>query len=459
MTFLYSTQAFYNFGFYGIRSIFVIYAIRQLSLAEGQAILLFATFMSLCYATGLIGGAIADGIIGIRKSVLLGVLLSFSGLLWLAFPNQESWFIGLALMSLGSGFFKTNILTAVGLFFERPKDTQKDKAYSLFYVATNIGSFLTPIISGFICVKYGWNYGILFIALTLLLATLIFYKKVHFEDLKEQSIKVNSSSIILLTLCFLVMIFLFYILFKFRESVHGLMAVISIGSVIYLGGILSKCNIHERKDVYRIIVCIVLFSFFASLYEQAGSSLMLFFEKAVDRNLLGIEIPSAAFLSLNPLFVLILTPIFLYLSKKYFEKEKPLDEFMKIGMGFLFASCGFLIFALSTYQNIFPISPWWVVIAFLIKTTGEILFVPAVLSTISKYAPSHFRSSMMSFWLMALAYSHYIGGIIAQFSLSSPNDVSQSGYDQYFPFFSSLSFMALSVAILILGYQKIRKLR
>lgn len=459
MNFIYLTQALWNFGFYGIKSIFVIYSIRQLSLSESNAIALFATFMSLCYATSLIGGTIADRFVGVKNSVTLGILLSFSGLVCFFYSSQESWFVGLALMSLGSGFVKPNLQTSIGLLFENSKDPLKDRAYSLYYAAMNAGSFLTPIVSGFLCVKYGWNYGILFIALGFLVATFYFNRNVHFVDKKEQDITVSPFAIVLLTLFCLLIISLFYVLYKYKESMHGLMGLISIASILYLARIFSQCSTQERKDVFHILICILLFAFFCSLYEQAGSSLMLFFEKTVDRNFMGIVIPSSAFLSLDPLFVLILVPTFLYFSKTYFEKMKPLDEFFKIGLGFMCASGGFLILALSTYQNIFPISPWWVVTAILIKTMGEILFVPTVLSTISKYAPIRFRSVMMSFWLMSIAYGHYIAGMIAQFSLRSSADISVGMFDQYFPFFTTLCLLALGVGVLLLCYQGMKKLR
>lgn len=235
---------------------------------------------------------------------------------------------------------------------------------------------------------------------------LLFNRNVHFVDKKEQDITVSPFAIALLTLFCLLIISLFYVLYKYRESMHGLMGLISIASILYLARIFSQCSTQERKDVFHILICILLFAFFCSLYEQAGSSLMLFWKNCRSKFYGNRNSLFCFFFLLDPLFVLILVPTFLYFSKTYFEKMKPLEEFFKIGLGFICASGGFLILALSTYQNVFPISPWWVVTAILLKQWARSSLFQLVLSTISKYAPIRFRSVMMSFWLMSIAYGH-----------------------------------------------------
>jgi POT family proton-dependent oligopeptide transporter len=459
MTYLYITQALCNFGFYGIKSIFVLYAIQQLNLDKPQAIALFATFMTLCYATSLIGGTIADRVLGIKNTVLMGGLLTFTGLLSFTFSSPEFCYLGLAFMSLGSGFFKPNLSTSVGLFFENPKDPQKDRAYSHFYMAMNVGSLLAPLVCGLVSMQYGWNYGILLIAGGFLGATYLFNQKVHFGDQESSRVNLTFLKSLLLGIPLGVTIVLFYGLFKYRDSFHGLMGIIAVSSVIYLGRIYYQCNALERKDVRHIMGSILLFAFFCSLFEQSGSSLLLFFDTGVDRTVFGRLIPSSAFLSLSPLFVLILSPILLFLFKTYFEKTKPLDGFFKIGLGFVFVGVSFLLLSYSSYQEISLVSPIWVVLAVSIQTIGELLVVPIVLSNISKYSPPRFRSVMMSYWLMAIAYGHYFAGFIAQFSVGTPLESSANALERYGSFFFSLGLMPLCVAVLLLGYQGMRRLR
>ncbi|MGC8483668.1 MAG: MFS transporter, partial [Thermodesulfobium sp.] len=152
---LFFTQAFFNFSFYGLKSLFLLYVIAQFSLSEQEAIHLFATLMVLSYASSLVGGWIADNSLGAKNTIILGGILQAVGIFVLMFPYQELCFLALALICLGSGFFKPNLSTAVGMLFENPRDPQKDKAYSTFYVAMNLGSFAAPLLCGLISKTYG----------------------------------------------------------------------------------------------------------------------------------------------------------------------------------------------------------------------------------------------------------------------------------------------------------------
>ena len=459
MNYLFLTQTLCNFSFYGIKSIFVLYAIQQLSLDNSQAITLFATFMTLAYATSLIGGTIADKLLGVKNTILVGGFLSFSGMLCFALPSQEMCFLGLALISLGSGFFKPNLSAAVVLFCKDSKDPSKDNAYSLFYMAMNLGSLLAPLASGFVSKRYGWSYGILLVAMALLCATYIFYKKVKFIGHIESGLPLSRTNVLLIIFFVISLITLFYHMFIYRDSFHGMMGIIAIGSVVYLGTIFYQCTPLERTDVSHIIISILLFTFFCALFEQAGSSLMLFFEHGVNRDVLGTTIPSSAFLSFSPLFVLVVSPILIFMFKSHFEKTKPMEDFLKIGIGFIFVSLSFLILAYSSFQRTSLVSVGWVVGAILIQTVGELLVVPIILSTISKFAPLRFRSVMMSFWLMAIAYGHYFAGFIAQFSIGKPLETSANAMERYGAFFLWLGLMPLAVAVFLLSYQGMKRWR
>jgi|GEM_PF-892279 len=449
---IYITQALFNGCFYGMKAIFVFYAINQFSLNEPQAINLFATFMILCYGTSLIGGYIADQGLGVKNTIIIGGTLSTFGLLVILFPFEDLCCLGLALISLGSGFLKPNMSAAVGLFFENPQDPRKDRAYSFFYMAMNLGGLVAPILCGFVGQTYGWHYGIFLVAMVFIGSTYFFHKKVQFHPVYREELTMSGTKLLG---SILVLLALLYLLFKFQTYLHGLMGIITCGSLVCLGKIYYQCNLPERKDILTIIGYILLFTLACTLGEQAATSLVLFFEKAVNRQIMGMTIPSSSFLSLGPLFVLLCSPILLILSSKYLEKTKPINGFVKAGYGFLCVTVGFWTLALSTsYSNASLISPLWIVGALLIQTTGELWIAPISFSKISQYAPLRFKSILMSFWSMSIAYGHYFAGFIAQFSISSsvaPNlEASLEGYQS---FFVNLSLLPLCVSLLLLFYQ------
>jgi POT family proton-dependent oligopeptide transporter len=233
------------------------------------------------------------------------------------------------------------------------------------------------------------------------------------------------------------------------------MGIITGGSIIYLGRILYQCNSQERKDVSRVILYALSFALFCALFEQAGTSMMLFYEKAIDRNVMGMLIPPSAFLSLDPLLILALGPVFLFLSGRYLERKKPVEGFIKIGCGFLGAALCFGILALSAcLSHGSLISPLWIVGAGLIQVMAELWVAPVSYAKISQYAPPRYQSVLMSFWLMAIAYGHYFAGFIAQFSLGEAIPLSSANsFERYQTFFSHLSLLALSIGLLLLLWQ------
>lgn len=448
------TQTFYNFSFYGLKSIFLLYIITRYSITESEAIILFATFMSLSYVTSLIGGWVADNKLGPKKTIILGGLFQAFGIFLLMFSSAEVVFLALSFISLGSGFFKPNLSTSIGMLFEDPRDPQKDKAYSTFYTVMNFGSFIGPLLCGFVSETYGGYYNsLLLIIVTLIGGIFLFSQRIDLKQEKEKNAPRSAlpSHSGFLGLCFIALIGVLYLLFKYHQSFSHLMGIIAVGSLLYLGKIFYGSNSQEKRDILSVVLYTLLFTLFCALFEQAGSSLMLFFEKAVDRNLFGIEIPTATVLSLGPVFVLICSPLLILLSAKVLEKNKSMDGLVKIAIGFIVTGLSFVILALGCYISDALLSPLWIIGSLFIQTFGELLIVPIGYSNISKLAPPRFRSVMMSFWLMAIAYGHYIGGFIAQLSVSNSSKV-ETSLDHYQSFFWNLALMPCLLGILVLFF-------
>lgn len=452
---VYLTQSLFNFSFYGIRSIFVLYAIQRFSLATGEAISLFATFMALCYGTSLIGGYMADRGLGVKNTVVAGGIFSALGLLLVLFPSLDVRFLGLALASLGSGFFKPSLPTAAALLFEDPKDPEKDRVFSFLYIAMNVGGLVASLACGFVGQNYGWHYGIILVASIFALSTCFSYKTMRFHPAYRENLTWTKCKTGAIHLCLIASL---WILFKYQASIHGLMGVIVCASMACFGKIFYACQRQERRDVLTIALYILLSALYGALYEQAGTSLMLFCEKAVDRHVLETVIPSSAFLSLDPLFVLLFGPVLLFLSGKYLENRKSMEGFLKIGCGFLSIGLAFGILALGASQggaNL--VSPWWVVAAMFVQTLGEIWIVPIIFSKISQHAPARFRGILMGFWSMSIAYGHYLAGFMAKSSLGDATSFCcDDVFGKYQMFFGNLSLLALGVGLSLLLAQGIK---
>lgn len=438
-------QAFFNFGFFGFKSLIVLYTIDHYAFKEQDAIDIFATLMALSYATSLIGGYLADKLIGPRDSILLGGALSSIGVAILTVNTNA--FLAFALLSLGSGCYKPNFSAVLSLLFKDPQDPNKDSAFTVLYVAMNLGSFIGPIICSYASYAYGWVTGFTSVVISYFIGTsLIFYRTKHLKDFIKIPLKeVLQGAALLIT-----SIVALYFLFKYRNYFDKLMGVTIFISFICFSIIFYKSNFEERKGLVTAIPYILLFTIFCALFEQAGSSILLFFDKMVDRQLQGLVIPSSTLLSIDPILVLILGLFVPQLSKTYLERNKALDGLTKFGIGFFFISASFGVLALGASQSLPPISLGWILLAIFLQTIGELFIVPVGFASISKLAPKRYLSLMMSLWLMAISYGHYLAGIVAKSSLNSVKTPVNGDLSNYTQFFFYLSIIPLGIAITLL---------
>ncbi|MBL9029458.1 MAG: peptide MFS transporter [Caedimonas sp.] len=467
---LFLTQAFFNFSFYGIKSLFLLYVMAQFSLSQKDAIGFFALFMAVAYANCIVGGMIADKSLGVKNTTIIGGFLHVTGAACLLVGSEAWFFLGLSLVSLGSGLFKPNLSTTVGLLFDNPQDPRKDKIFSTLYIAMNLGGFAAPLVCGLIAKNWGWKQAFLLIALMFLIAICLFYRRINANPALKHRKELSSfegnilSNPVLMTIFLVAIVYLQYLLFEHRSSFNHLMGIVALVSLAYLGKIVCQCNRQERRDVFSIIVYIICFALFCSLFEQAGSSLMLFYEHAVNRHIMNFVIPASSFMSLGPVFVLILSPLIVLFWEKILERNKRMNGLTKIGIGFLWVSASFWILALSTCGNKTLVSPFWIAGAIFLQTIGELWIVPIGFSNVSKFSPPRFRSLMMSFWLMAIAYGHYFAGFIAYLSLSeTPSSMMSSlsasseltspvDLAHYGAFFFNLSLLPFALAVGLLLY-------
>jgi POT family proton-dependent oligopeptide transporter len=445
---IFLTQALFNFGFFGFKSLVILYAIDFYALKESEAINIFATLMTLSYATSLVGGFLADKLIGPQNTLLIGGVLSSLGVGLLIFPLNTNVFFALTLLSLGSGCFKPNLSTLLSLLFKDPQDSHKDSAFTILYVAMNLGNFLGPIFCSLASHYYGWISGFAAIVVSFMTGTYLLFRQMrHLKDLVRTTTFIQSLQAVSILVASGGAL---YFLFTYRNYFDGLMGIIMVISLICFGTIFYKSTHQEREGLIKTIPYIFLFAFFCALFEQAGSSIMIFFERVVDRQMLGFILPSSSLLSFDPIFVLVLGLLIPLLSKNYLKKSYKIDGLTKFGIGFLFIGFSFGVLALGSTLSQIPITITWILVAILFQTFGELFIIPVGFASISKFAPRRYLSLMMSLWLMAISYGHYLAGILAQFSLNPTKDGPKENLDIYHQFFFHLSLVSLGLAFVLI---------
>lgn len=452
---IFASQSAFNFIFYGIKSVFLFFVVDHFQLPENIAISILATFLAASYATSIMGGWIADVLVGIRSTILLGGILQTVGVYLLLTQEIEIFYMSLALLSLGTGLLKPALSAAVGASFSDPKDHRKDGAYSTFYIAMNFGSLVGPAVLGILGQELESHMASIFLCMVVSsLAVFYIFKSMvagHPLDIPLRSSFTNQYVVWAVVGSILLFSFvLTYLFIRFHESIGGILGLIAVGTLLYFARTLYRANPAERKSIALIIPYILLFTFFCALFEQEGNSILLFFEKAVDRHIFGIEIPSPLLLSLGPIFVLLCGPFTsIVLEKISFQTAKG-DGMLKLGIGFVLVSLSFILLSISCMGSGLT-SPLWIICAILVQTLGELFIVPVGYSNVSKLSPQRFKTVMMSFWLMAIAYGNYFAGFIAQFSLAGEPPIGSSS-SSYFVFFINLAIPALIVGAGLIGY-------
>lgn len=438
------TEMWERFSYYGMRALLIFYLTQHFLFSDESAAGIYGAYISLVYITPVIGGIVADRYLGPAKAVVLGAILLVAGHTGMAIEGAQAvevvvngavqverdpfflqiFYFSLALIIMGVGFLKANISTLVGSMYER-RDPRRDGAFTLFYMGINLGSFLGAIICGFLLEYLGFSWGFGAAGVGMLFGLLVFLRGQHHfgeaarpkvPELLKQPILPGINRELFIYLLTFIGVLVFWQLMQYRTLVGGILGaslVIMVGVVVVYA--FARCEPHDRN---RMLVCLFLMSYqiiFWSLFEQTGSSLNLMTDRNVDRMILGFEIPAAAFQSVNAFFIITLAPLFnmmwLGLARRGWEPSTPLKfalSLIQLGLGFLF-----LVYGASIATDATQVALIWLILLYLLHTTGELCISPVGLSMTTKLSVPQVVGMMMGCWFLASAAGNYVSGTIA----------------------------------------------
>ena len=433
------TEVWERFSYYGIRPLLVLFmaaAIFEggLGIPRESASAIVGIFGGCVYLATLPGGWLADNYFGQKKAVLYGAVIMAFGHLFIALSifTQIAFFLGLSLIVIGSGLFKTCASVMVGMLY-RDSDSRRDSGFTIFYMGINIGAFIAPLLCGLAQKEVGWHLGFGVGGIGMLISLVIFYFKTlkDFDEFDkkvgfEHSIEAQKRHKLALPLIYgFVIIFLaiFGLVASGLLTINpvslskNMILIIAIASGIYFCYLYFLCalNSAEKKNLILLAILYLAAAFFWSAFEQQPTSFNLFALDFTDRVFFGYEIPAAWAQSLNPLFIITFAPLmsalWIYLARKGLE----LSSITKFTLGIIGAGVGFgiMIFAskavLASGQSV---SMWWIVASMWFLTMGELCLSPVGLSIMTKLALSVIRSQIMALWFISSALGNVIAGLI-----------------------------------------------
>ncbi len=398
LSFLFATEMWERFSYYGMRALLVLYMVKYLLLpAQAGSVLGLASFRSalefvfgpldlqplasqiygvytgLVYLTPIFGGLLADRVLGQHRTVILGAALMALGHFLMAF--EHLFLFALGVLILGNGCFKPNISTQVGALYA-PGDRRRDRAFSIFYVGINLGAFLAPLVCGTLGETFGWHYG--FAAAGVGMTTgLIIY----------------------------------------------LFATPTLPSDAFAKRAMPQGPLG--REAWRSIMALMLLflpsSLFWATYEQQGNTITLWADQFTDRHFLGGEIPVTWFQAFNPFMIFAFTPLIVALWRRQGAREPSTVAKMAIGC-FLNAASWLIMLAAACATDGGKGSWLWLFAFFVVITVGELYISPTSLSLVTKVAPASFLSMMMGVWLGTYFVGGFLAGYIGTFWSSMTKD-------------------------------------
>ncbi|MDR1713270.1 MAG: oligopeptide:H+ symporter [Coriobacteriales bacterium] len=460
---LFSTEFCERFSYYGMRAILVYYlydatANGGLGLAETDAMIIMSLFGSLVYLTSIIGGWLADRLLGPYRSILYGGATIAAGHMVLGLPlGMGGTVVALGLIVLGTGLLKPNVSVMVGELYARD-DPRRAAGFSLLYMSINIGGFISPLIVGGVSRASGYHVAFLipavfmalglFVYIALSKRTLAGIGREVIEPLsmaeKQRWAWITVAGVVLLAAVL------------GGAQLLGVLSVQRLGDAIPVlcGGIAvvlfivifrdRQLTSDERSRMLAYIPLFLAATCFFAMSEQQSSTLAMVADKFVDKNLGGFEIPAAWYASINPLVIIFVSPIFAALWTRLGNRQPSL--MVKVAVGLAIASGGFVILALGFFAaGPNPdISPLLLLAAYVFITLGELLLSPTGLAATTQLAPRVHLSKMMGLWFIATAMGQAVNAIAVQrFDASAPAG-----------FYLAYALVALAVAALILIFRR-----
>jgi len=456
--YLFFTEMWERFCFYGNRGMLVIFMTDILLIKEDVANLKYGAIQAFVYAFTFIGGLFADKILGFQRSLLWGGILMVLGSVVMGLDAQHFFFYGICLIIVGTGFFKPNISTMVGELY-RNGDPRRDAGFSLFYAGINIGALLGGGLCVFVGKTYSWNFAFLLSGVFMAIGLLNFLWTRKFlgpigatpsSDKPSKDVR-NRWMVYAVSIAVLPIIF---IMIRKTEYTDLFMYTIGPITLLYLAYEMGKLNKAQIKNMFAALIFILLSIIFWSFFEQSGGSLSLFARDLVSSNMLGLTIdPNVVNNSANSFFVIcfsaLIGMLWVWLNKKKLEP----NYFSKFGMAFLFLSLSFYMFySLRFIQDENGlVSLGILTLAYLVISIGELFLSPIGLSLMTKLSPKHMWGIMMGTWFLASAYGQYVAGILgAGMSSTKEHAPLSERLNGYTNGYLQLSIYALITGVIII---------
>ncbi|MEO1280785.1 MAG: peptide MFS transporter [Pseudomonadota bacterium] len=458
---LFFVELWERFSYYGMRALLILFMVAPvanggLDFKVSDAAVLYGNYTMAVYLLAIPGGYIADRFLGAKTAVVWGGLIIACGHFALAVPTLAGFYVGLTLVALGTALFKPNISALVGGLYAAD-DPRRDAGFSIFYMGINIGAFIAPLVTGFLAQSatfkswlsangfdpthsWHWGFGAAGVGMTIAIVWFVLQQgRLHGvgdrdlvdpgEWLKGVGV-VAASGVLLLAL-----------LASDRPEfafLQYLLVALPIAAIAYFG---TRQDL-ELQRIGAIFVFFLAGMIFWAAFEQAGLSIAMVADTLTDNSVAGFDVPSAWYQSLNPLFVMLLAPVFAAIWLRLGSRQPSTP--IKFSLGLALLASSFLLMVPAAYLTATgKLSPLWLVGLFALQTMGELCLSPVGLSAMTKLAPPRMVGLMLGVWFLGAAFGNKLAGILGSgFTSDDPGQLAM--------FFAGIAAMTGGAALAML---------
>ena len=452
---LFFAEMWERFSYYGMRALLIFYLTQHWLFNDSKSSLIYGAYTSLVYITPVLGGYLADRYLGQRKAVLFGGVLLAAGHSLMAVegvggqsdPAINVFWAALAFIIVGSGFLKANISVMVGQLYKMT-DVRRDGAYTVFYMGINVGAAIGTILVGYLGQTIGWGWGFGLAGIGMLAGLVVFVLgKSALNGAGEAPAPLTKSKEWGLYGIGLASVAVIWALVQYQDVIQTLLVISGVALLGYVLLESFKLEKEPRERMFAILFLIALNPLFWGLFEQAGGSMSLFTDRYVDRG----ATPASLFQSINPIYIILLAPLFAalwqWLGKRGKEPSAPAKfglALAQMGLANLVLVWGAQSFGIAAMTPVI-----FVFLYYLFATTGELCLSPVGLSAMNRLAPSHMASLIMGAWFYMTAVGNFVAGKIGEATGGHGGEMSKAKLLDIYELFGWVSIGAAVIVLLL----------
>ena len=456
-----------RFGYYGMAALLVLFMIQKIGFDDTKANLVWGAFTALVYAAPAIGGWIGDNVLGTRRTVPIGASILALGYVMLSLPSDNLYFLyaSMGVIVVGNGLFKANAANMVRRIYEGD-DAKIDSAFTLYYMAVNIGSTVSMLLTPWIKDQWGWHAGFMVCCGGLVLGMINYVLMVR--TLKrigsppdEQPVRWDRLGMVLGAgfVTIFIVAFIVQHLEVARFCVYAA-GVLVLGIFFYM---IKNGSSSERAGLLAALVLMAETLLFFIFYGQMSTSLTLFALHNVEwkQNLFVTDVTwsPGQYQALNPIWIMFLSPLLAWTYTHLGKSKRDLPIAAKFALGFVVVAVGFFIFGISGGAAVAgKVSSWDMIWGYGFYSLGELLVSGLGLAMIASYVPARMGGFMMGAYFVAVGISQYVASVVANYA-SIPDSITDplESLAIYTSLFNKLGFLAVggtALAIVLLPLMK-----